>query len=233
MEKNVTRGEIIHGLKATGVLPAKAKMDLMGDMDEDVWCVKYEVDDSNTADGAREGFDWPPANCTEEDWAIPPPPEGVTLQKAHERVVKNLGAGSRCPCCGQTAKISRRDIYGTIVRWLVWLVREHTRTGYAAHVRDCPFAPLGGDYAKLKKWGLIRAPKEIEVPPDKTSHGYWIPTELAVLFLTGQIELPKKYGVYNDQIMWRTDAKAPIGEALKKEFSILRVRGEDEQRPEA
>lgn len=114
-------------------------------------------------------------------------------------------AGTECPCCGRYAKVYRRSITLSQVKFLARLyniARKRdpanptgvwVKTGIPEAGREKEtLATRGGDYAKLRwaPWSLIEE-REGERPDGSARVGYWRITERGIEFLLGAVRLPK------------------------------------------
>ena len=109
--------------------------------------------------------------------------------------------GTDCPCCAQNVKLYERQIYKTVAEQLIALYRLNQAKPGFYHVSkikeyDKSNNPIGGDFAKLRYWGLIFAePKNDN--PEKRSSGKWHITEKGIDFVEQRITIPKFCFTYN------------------------------------
>jgi len=125
-----------------------------------------------------------------------------SLQIAKDKVQDNLAEGSKCECCGQTAKLYRRRITGSMAVCLLAVHRKsHDYIHVAKYLRTVPqlknIALGGGDFAKLRFWGLIE-----EKPGDRDDgckhNGFFRITDTGISFVTGQLKIQSHILVYNN-----------------------------------
>ena len=77
---------------------------------------------------------------------------------------------SKCHHCGANSKVYAYKI-GSYARVLIWMVFHDKEGGYV-HIPTSGAINGGGDYAKLRYWGLIeKSPKNPD--PKKRSSGLW------------------------------------------------------------
>jgi len=110
--------------------------------------------------------------------------QGDSLQEAREFVKEKAytAKGTTCPCCGKRVKSYRRPFNHQMARFMILLVWTFERTGKWIHVSSEPwFNFKGGDYAKVKYWGLAEHKPNTD-DPDKKESGMWRPTELGIKF---------------------------------------------------
>jgi len=122
----------------------------------------------------------------------------LTLAQARKGVFNHLltlkrqtGKGSSlvCPCCDQTVKLYTRPLNYEKSAWLGALVDAYEQDPRWIHNREV--RARGGDYAKLRFFGLIKR------HPDKA--GFWMPTRLGIDFVKGKCEAPAFVLVYNNE----------------------------------
>ena len=96
------------------------------------------------------------------------------------------GEGSTCECCGSFMKLYKRPL-GSYARILIWMARN-TKPGEFIRIADAAVPRWwdgGGDYGKLRHWGLIEADTTTPDPSKKTT-GYWRLTEAGRDFAMGR-----------------------------------------------
>lgn len=92
---------------------------------------------------------------------------------------------NKCPTCGQSAVIYKRQIRKPMLRSLVKL---YMRKGFEG-AKLSELGELGGDFGKLRFWGLIE-------PAPKSK---WRLTGKGYAFLCGQISVPQYVWIYNNK----------------------------------
>jgi hypothetical protein len=113
---------------------------------------------------------------------------------------------ANCPCCGQVTKLRKRKVTAAMARWLLQLIRV-----YLNNKRDwvvCSDHPelyiKGGDYAKLRFWGLIEHQGKIEVDEETDSYkkgsGIWRPTDKGIAYALGQVKINLHCYTYNNVV---------------------------------
>ncbi len=75
----------------------------------------------------------------------------------------------------------------------------------------------GGDYAKLRHWGLAEL-KPNDDDPSKKDSGLWRPTEKGRRFAYRQIRVPRYVYLYKNKVMGFSEETISIEEALKVSF---------------
>jgi hypothetical protein len=157
----------------------------------------------------------------DRDFSSPSP--GLTVAQAQETLSTQADKGRACPCCNQYVRIYRRNLYGSIVRWLVWLHKTHAVTGTWVDVKRRQ--ARGGDYAKLAYWNLAeRKPKE---PSDEQSltrtSGLWRPTPMGILFVRGEVLVPRNVHVYNSRVLGFSGPVITCAKALGSDFDYASI----------
>jgi len=154
----------------------------------------------------------------------PVPP--TTLADARGDVLAGRDAGTTCPCCGQLVKVYRRKLNSPMARFLIWLVLEVERRGAPVPVGEFPMIQNrrgGGDFAKLRYWGLIR-----EVPNDddtKRTSGIWEPLPAGHRFVHRQIQVSERALVYDGQVIGLEGPGIYIEQALTLAFDYAELMG--------
>lgn len=152
----------------------------------------------------------------------------TTLTEAKDWLRARVDEGARCPCCDQFAKIYRRRINAGAAWGLIYLERNH---GYDwVHVPTTGrLAQLGGEFARLRYWGLIV--EEPEVRPDGGRTGWWQLTEKGHRFVHFKMSLPKYVKIYDGRVLGFDDAqRVSIVDALGHKFNYheLMKGGDDD-----
>lgn len=149
-----------------------------------------------------------------------------TLQEARQKVREGWLEGIACLCCGQVVKLYRRSIGKSQARFLIWLVRSCERE---QRYYDCKDAPLrGGDYAKLRFWGLIE--KEPASEHDNLPSGYsgmWRPTPQGVEFANNRTRVQKYALVFDNKLFGFEGEYTCIEDCLPKYFDFWETWGFD------
>jgi len=106
---------------------------------------------------------------------------GDCLSEAREYIKKAAYGvkGTTCPCCGNNVKSYKRKFTSDMARFMILLVWTFERTGNWVSAPALNFH--GGDYAKVRFWGLADHKPNLNDPTKKES-GLWRPTELGIKF---------------------------------------------------
>lgn len=135
----------------------------------------------------------------------------TSLSEAREYVREHRDEGVKCPCCGQLAKIYRRNINAGMAKSLIVMYRNpgwiHVPTIVGSRSRE---------EGKLAYWDL--AQEETTVREDGGRAGYWRITTLGVQYACNEIGLPKYAMVYNGKVLELTGPATWIEESFKSPF---------------
>lgn len=103
--------------------------------------------------------------------------------------------------------------------WLTTLVHLwRTKGGRWVDVRDKGFAyvPRGGDYARLRHWGLIES-QAGQPSAGRIQKGKWRPTELGALFVDGEEQVQQYVHLYLGKCIKFSGPEVSIHNILAKE----------------
>lgn len=131
------------------------------------------------------------------------------------------GKGTRCPCCGQNARVYERSIYSTMARDLIKMYRA-AETSWA-HVPSTINA-RGGDLLKMRYWHLLEGQEAVR-DDGSSRNGSWRITDKGVRYLLGQISVPKTARVYNDRCLELKGSPVTIYDALGRKFNYGDLMG--------
>lgn len=152
-----------------------------------------------------------------------PEPTFAEVRQAFIKRVFDEGKIETCPCCNQTAKVYKRQVYDTIAVGLIRMVYLYRKSGKWVHRRDLGADLLrdsGGDISKLEWWGLTeRKPKT----PGENSSGFMRPTELGIAFVEGRVRIAAYVLAYNKRPIFFSPETIDIRTALGKDFDYAEV----------
>jgi hypothetical protein len=103
--------------------------------------------------------------------------------------------GARCPCCTQMAKVYPRPIYTAQAAALIKAFRVFGRDPGKWSTLRLP----GGDYAKLRFWGLIVDMRELR--EDGGPAGWWQITDLGEKWVRGAVTIPRFARIYDNRCL--------------------------------
>ena len=162
----------------------------------------------------------------------------TTLAAAKQWLRARFGKGASCPCCNQFVKLYKRPLNKSMAYVLLlmecyfsgdvvdeWL---HVPSYISEMVADHPQRAAvirGGDWAKLKLWGLIE--EKPDVRKDGSSRvGYWKMTSLGRQFARKQVKVARHVFIYNGEPLQRVvEEMITIDDALGTEFSYDEIMG--------
>lgn len=140
----------------------------------------------------------------------------VTLRGARKQVEEGAAVGIDCPCCDQRVMVYKRRISSGTVRRLAKLLKAHRKTKQP-WVHHTKVDSRGGDFAKLRHWGLIK-----EMPNfshEKRTSGFWKITPKGMDFLWNRVSVPTYVYIKNNKIMEWSKQKTNIKETMGKDFN--------------
>jgi hypothetical protein len=141
------------------------------------------------------------------------------------------GRNRRCPTCIQTTEDRLRGLTGKEIQALATIAMQvRTSIDGFVHIRDVHRAEIGdgemgGDYAKLRYWQLIRE--------DEGRRGVWTVTRLGLAFLDGEVKLPKYVALaeYREtgKVLGYAYPLVSVMDVLPEKFDLDKLR--DNSRP--
>jgi hypothetical protein len=128
----------------------------------------------------------------------------TTILEAKAWLKENTEKGAQCPCCHRRVQFYKRTLTSTMAFTLI-LIDKHFRENQDwLHVPQyltaagADEASRGGDYAKLKDWGLLQ-PKPGKRADNSTRTGLWRITEMGRAFVRGEIRVHRTIELYNQK----------------------------------
>ncbi len=103
------------------------------------------------------------------------------MSDARAHIERHVFEGVACPCCDSHVEVYQRWLYPPMAAVLVWLVgrfSEDQRWYFTSELPVVQGRPGGGDFAKLRHWGLIVRDGR---------HSRWMPTKLARQWVHGRV----------------------------------------------
>lgn len=140
--------------------------------------------------------------------------------------------GTNCPCCGQFGKVYKRKIHSGMAAILVLMYRYQSR-GYT-HVLTLVSATTspavaaaigGGDFAKMRYWGLIEEEHTVDSKGRKKANGLWRITGAGARFVEGAATVSRYAWVYNNGFLGFHGEQISIYDALGDKFSYAELMG--------
>lgn len=148
----------------------------------------------------------------------------LTDAKIFVRQYFNAGKSVTCPCCDQLVKLYHRSIHPRMARALIQLHRLTIYDNRYYHVAEIGADKLGGDFAKLRYWGLITAMPNTD--KSKRASGYWKITPYGTSFVLGQVKISKYRYMYNSRVFGFSEETIDIFEALNDKFDYSELMKE-------
>lgn len=151
-------------------------------------------------------------------------PEFTTLEEAQQFLRDNWDEGANCPCCKQFVRIWREPIHAGQGVWLIGLVKAYEKDEEWISVRElnAKTGMRGGDYAKLRYWGLIEQ-KPSQDDPTKRASGYWRPTQFGKDFVYGHVTVQKKTRTYDKRLLGFEGELVNIHDVLGAKFDYEKL----------
>ena len=158
-------------------------------------------------------------------------PNTTTLAQAQQMLKDHAMKGAICPCCRQVVKMYTREITSPMAYTLIILHRHFSTDqnwlhvpSYLSQMSTIGSAVRGGDFAKLRYWGLLEAKQDDRKAKDKRKDGskrtgFYRMTEKGHQFVKGETKIPKVALVYNGKHFGFAPGEASIQECLGKEFN--------------
>ncbi len=147
-----------------------------------------------------------------------------TVAKAASWLAEKMeGTGADCPVCGRFAKYYSRAMNRPMVLALLEFYKRHQahENGWVNY-KDVVYGAgalcsgVGGDYAKLKHWGLLEH-KEAAGPNDS---GIWRVTPKGESFLRGRITVPQHVVLFADKFYRFDGPETFAGPCLGEGFDL-------------
>lgn len=141
----------------------------------------------------------------------------MTLEQARKILMfeRFSQPGIECPVCLKHAKVYARYL-GASGLWLLvrlyWLQHDPTNISYAKVGKKGVIpSPPGGDYAKMRWWGLIEPqPDQVRADGSKRA-GFWRITNLGRQFVEGSVKVRRCLYEYNSWVLAEDPANADKG----------------------
>lgn len=143
-----------------------------------------------------------------------------TLEEATVELGRKLDEGVTCPCCGQWAKRYKRHINADMARALILLANAAGGANMPVDIRKVDVR--GGDYGKLRFWGLI-APAVDPSARLGARSGMWRITTSGWAFVRNASLVMDTAVVYNDRCERLEGRLVSIKDALGTKFDYEKL----------
>lgn len=130
------------------------------------------------------------------------------------------GDKTHCPTCGRYAQIYKRRITSTMAKQLVELVQAAPNGEYVSYR---VIKIVGGDWSKLKWWGLIENQSHVPGEDGKKSSGFWRVTQKGFQFLRGEITVPDAMFVFDGEPMSVSPEQVTFSDSLGHHFDYNEI----------
>jgi len=144
----------------------------------------------------------------------------VTLEEAKDNLRAVINKGGTCPCCNQFAKVYRRKLNSGMALTLIIMYRKAREFQHIEDIlagEDVP-ASFGGDFAKLRFWGLAEFSNEAYNGSSNKS-GLWKITPEGIDFCTLDLSVQKYAKIYNNVLMKLDGEYVDVIECLGNKFN--------------
>jgi len=146
-----------------------------------------------------------------------------SIEAARAWLRQRLHEGADCPVCTQRVQLYKRKLNSGMAKALIQIYRYGGASW--TRVQDIPDGPKGGDYAKLRFWGLLESSSERT--DDGNSAGYWRVTPLGVDFVQGRKRVRSHVLTFNNKTYAMPEEASMISvyEALGDRFDYNELMG--------
>ena len=140
---------------------------------------------------------------------------GTTIVDGRQFIAANRKKSCDCPCCGQYTKEYGRSLHASMARVLVALHKYFVADPVVTWLHVSTFPVNGqfnvnGDYNYLRHWGLLQ--------PHPGYSGIWHVADLGHQFVRGEVRVPKRVFLFNNERVGAGDKTISIQEALGNKF---------------
>ena len=157
-----------------------------------------------------------------------------TVGDSREYLHQKRDQGVSCPFCDQYVKLYRRKINRSNAMCLIEFFKIWKRDGPGwYHISDLikendtlATRLNGGEFARMRLFGLIEEKKKDDEDTHKRTSGYWRLTREGEMFILGKITKPDKVHIYNGQVMGFSETQTTIKQALGKSFNYEKLMGD-------
>jgi len=135
----------------------------------------------------------------------------------------NKDTEATCPCCHRYAKIYKRTLHKTIIKQLLSLYNAGGDDHYIHSLKFNTETTSGKDFGIAEYWGLIKRYENTN-STTKTS-GMWMLTNKGILFLRGEMVIPKWVYIWNGKPLNFSQEVINIKD-IHSEFNYREMMGE-------
>lgn len=129
--------------------------------------------------------------------------------------------GVICPACSQRAEVYPRTMTSDMARVLIAMWNKSGQDW--VKVPGLTNAPKGGDYAKMRFWGLIENRPEDRREDGSSRTGWWRITDLGRDFVLGRMTIVNHAHIYNNEPLRHDGTSMNIRDALGKKFNYAEL----------
>jgi len=136
---------------------------------------------------------------------------------------ENMKDGCKCPACNQNVKMYKKKIDSQMSFFLIKLYRLSKKNPFKSyfHVQDDIDVSMkvGGSWAKLRYWELIKEQPKDSSDTTKRTSGMWRITDKGIMFVENNLKVPKYVKLYNQTFYGYDGEMTSIEETIKDRFN--------------
>lgn len=126
--------------------------------------------------------------------------------------------GCECPTCGQFVKIYKQSISGITAKCLIEMWKRHKSKWFHIDEVNRINPKNGGNFAKLRHWGLVLEKEHEKGAERKRTSGWWCVTHTGHRFIQNEIMIPKYKLLYNGKVLGDDGPAVGISATLTEKF---------------
>lgn len=136
--------------------------------------------------------------------------------------------GCSCPVCGQFVKVYKRRINSTMARGLIWANGKSPDEPWfhISSLIECISTSAGGDFAKMRYWGLVEEQYHEVGQGGRKSSGMWRITEKGRNFVNNRVCVPEYALVFDGRVLEMSKNHVDIKSCLGHKFDYNELMGE-------
>lgn len=145
------------------------------------------------------------------------------FDNARAHLKAHAAEGTSCPVCEQFVKLYKRKLNSAQAYALIGLVRIWIKSpdDYVQFTGKHKYRDGGGDFAKLRFWGLIEEKQNDD--DKKRNSGYWKPTVKGCNFVNNKIRVASHVIILMGKVEGFTEETIDITDALGDKFDYTEL----------
>ena len=162
-------------------------------------------------------------------------PKTATIKEAKQWLRERFTDGASCPCCNQFVKRYKRKLNSSMAHALILIYKyfdNHDMNwlhvpSYLSQISSSATV-RGGDWSKLRYWGMIEAESAVRSDGSERVGNYRI-TNLGKRFVRREVRVLKFVFLYNGDVVAGDgdDTRIYIDEALGEKFNYNELMGKN------